>query len=782
MNYCTNCGKKLDQNTKFCTNCGQKIENAVVKQNKPEVKKEFNVNNLILYVGVSLVILATFIFAICTWDNMSGLFKISFLTFESLLFFVISFTFAKIKNNGLSKAFYLMAVLMIPIILYTIPVYGLLGDYLSYKGAGIFVYLAISNAICAVIYLLSYFLISFKPFAYIAYAFIYAFIVNIFFIFEYSMQFYLIASLVFVLLVIIINLINHKENYFRKSLTRFTSIFYIVFSVFLTFAIYGSFGPSYITGFNSINIYLILITVLFFVNTFVFIYQYRKSAFTYASPFLIMPVVFSVVAVTVYNATIAVNLIAGTALVVYLIYLLFKNNYLKITSKIIAYLYIYFFIFIILLAMITSAEYYLALAILGLIALIFNIVNSLTEKNRIMSDILIPLSSFFIVLGLVKAFAYLPNIFVMLLISSVYLTIYMIFKAFDKKTNKIYFGFALGTLIISFFMCNYMTSGIYILFLNLLLLILFIFVTFMEKSSGLNITTFVILALSILKIRFILDIDARIVFACIALVAIAVGIILNSSKKVLSKFYLFFGQILTLILTLCAFAYSTYIIIALISVLFVVSFISLILYNNYKGYRILSEMFGMLLIFNIVNYLVAVPIISTLITLFIYMVILVILGLTNKEKGGTIIILSTMSLIPYYNFLLMTYTGIGNQLAILPFIVYLFVIAFFFKMKYDTRMHIIIWPLIVFSLIAINTSTIGIIFSLALALTYIFIGIFKKYQYLVTFGIVYILVIIVFEIFTLFDNLALLIAVLVVGIALILYVVINEVYRSKKNK
>ena len=85
-------------------------------------------------------------------------------------------------------------------------------------------------------------------------------------------------------------------------------------------------------------------------------------------------------------------------------------------------------------------------------------------------------------------------------------------------------------------------------------------------------------------------------------------------------------------------------------------------------------------------------------------------------------------------------------------------------------------------MIAINTSTIGIIVSLGLALAYVFIGLIKKYQYMITFGIIYIFVIIVFELFRLFNNLALIIAVLLIGLALIIYVVINEVYKTKKNK
>ena len=78
MKYCTNCGKKISSNNKFCTNCGKELKKEVVKKTtkKEEPKKEvkdFNVNNLILYVGVSLVVLATIIFAVCTWYDMSGL-------------------------------------------------------------------------------------------------------------------------------------------------------------------------------------------------------------------------------------------------------------------------------------------------------------------------------------------------------------------------------------------------------------------------------------------------------------------------------------------------------------------------------------------------------------------------------------------------------------------------------------------------------------------------------------------------------------------------------------
>ena len=781
MNYCTECGNKIKQNSNFCTNCGKEIKKNVVKTTKKEEpkvveKKEINVNNLILYVGVSLVILATFIFAICTWENMTGLFKISFLTFESLLFFIISFTFAKIKNNGLSKAFYMMAVLMIPIILYTIPVYNLLGDYLSYKGAGIFVYLAISNAICAGIYLMSYFLLKFKPFAYISYLFIYAFLVNIFLAFEKSITFFLLASLVYVLLVIIINFINRKNNYFKKSITFFTSILFSAISLYLPIGILSEFQLSY-----TFNIYLILIVVLFFVNAFVFIYQNRKSFYTYFSPYVMVPVILTVLDVTIQNENLFAGLFVISIIAVYVLYLLFKNKYLKISFKIIAYTSLYIALLVAFVCVI-DLNMYLMLAIISAGILVFNIINRFTEKFRLMSDILIPLSCLFVVIGLVNFLVDISAIFIMLLVSSIYLVVYMITRTVNSNVNKIYYGYTLGALIISMLMCVYGTSAIYVLFLNVLLMLLFIFVSFMEKSIGINITTFIILALSLLKINYILEVDIRIVFACISLIAISVGIIVKELSKGLSKFYLFFGQILALLLAIFISPYTQVVVILLIAILFMVNFTSICLYNNYKAFRIIAEVVGLILIYNIVNSFVNITLFSSIITLFIYMVILVILGLTGKEKGGTIIILSTACLIPYYDFVCNYYTGIGNQLVILPAIIYLFTLAFFFKMKYDTRMHVIIWPLILFSMIAINTSTIGIIVSLGLALAYVFIGLIKKYQYMITFGIIYIFVIIVFELFRLFNNLALIIAVLLIGLALIIYVVINEVYKTKKNK
>ena len=95
----------------------------------------------------------------------------------------------------------------------------------------------------------------------------------------------------------------------------------------------------------------------------------------------------------------------------------------------------------------------------------------------------------------------------------------------------------------------------------------------------------------------------------------------------------------------------------------------------------------MILIFNTVNAIVTVTVFSSAITLFLYMVILVILGLTNKEKGWVIILLSVACLIPYYDFvghsyeLLGQFSSIVNQLVIIPFIVLLSKVDYLYSLN-----------------------------------------------------------------------------------------------------
>ena len=157
MNYCTNCGNKLKENSNFCTSCGKPTKNELEKiKAKKQEEKEKRKDKTILWLGTLLVIVASIIFAFTNWENMERVFKIVFLIVESLIFFIISFVYKKLNNESSCKVMWFLGTIFIPIILNLVAEYELFGNYLSYSGSGIFVYLALSSFICTVMYYLSY--------------------------------------------------------------------------------------------------------------------------------------------------------------------------------------------------------------------------------------------------------------------------------------------------------------------------------------------------------------------------------------------------------------------------------------------------------------------------------------------------------------------------------------------------------------------------------------------------------------------------------------------------
>ena len=106
-------------------------------------------------------------------------------------------------------------------------------------------------------------------------------------------------------------------------------------------AISAEFNKSYILGFGSINLNLVLIALLYFANTFVFIYQNRKSVYTYVSPYVVIPVLFVILFCTIKTGVLLDTVLAASTLLIYGLFLLFKNKYLNIAMKVVTYLALY---------------------------------------------------------------------------------------------------------------------------------------------------------------------------------------------------------------------------------------------------------------------------------------------------------------------------------------------------------------------------------------------------------------------------------------------------------
>ena len=118
MKYCTNCGNELKENSNFCTNCGKPTKKELEKIKKIEKEKKEQANEkLLLWLGTFLVIISSIIFAFTNWENMNDIFKVIFLSIEALIFFVSSFAFKKLKNDGAYKTMWFLGTIFIIVIL-----------------------------------------------------------------------------------------------------------------------------------------------------------------------------------------------------------------------------------------------------------------------------------------------------------------------------------------------------------------------------------------------------------------------------------------------------------------------------------------------------------------------------------------------------------------------------------------------------------------------------------------------------------------------------------------
>ena len=238
MKYCTNCGNELKENSNFCTKCGKPTKKELEKIKKIEKEKKEQANEkLLLWLGTFLVIISSIIFAFTNWENMNDIFKVIFLSIEALIFFASSFAFKKLKNDGAYKTMWFLGTIFIIVILNFIGEKELLGNYLSYKGSGIYVYLALSSALCALIYYLSSKFMKSKTFLLFGHVFLYLMVISLLYLFKmdkiYSESLILPVLCLFNLIIIIINIFVKN-----KQIRTFMSIISLIFvPITLTYSV-----------------------------------------------------------------------------------------------------------------------------------------------------------------------------------------------------------------------------------------------------------------------------------------------------------------------------------------------------------------------------------------------------------------------------------------------------------------------------------------------------------------------------------------------------------------
>ena len=170
--FCPNCGQKLKENAKFCKECGYDlinkkhfkdkivIENKEVtpvvikpKRNEKEIK-----NNFILITGAVLVILSAILFLATTWSTSTNYLKTLILFLMLIVFFItskIAENILDLKDTG--RVFFNIALSYMPIALFSVSLFGVLGEYLSIDGTGKYIYLSSASFITSIIYYIASF-------------------------------------------------------------------------------------------------------------------------------------------------------------------------------------------------------------------------------------------------------------------------------------------------------------------------------------------------------------------------------------------------------------------------------------------------------------------------------------------------------------------------------------------------------------------------------------------------------------------------------------------------
>ena len=118
------------------------------KKNDEGVKNKF-----ILITGAILIVLAAIVFLTSTWHTIPDVVKTSVIMFLVFVFLGasnIASNILKLKETG--NTFLYIAMAYLPISLFSIALFGLLGDYLSIYGEGRNLYFAICTTFLAILY------------------------------------------------------------------------------------------------------------------------------------------------------------------------------------------------------------------------------------------------------------------------------------------------------------------------------------------------------------------------------------------------------------------------------------------------------------------------------------------------------------------------------------------------------------------------------------------------------------------------------------------------------
>ena len=744
MKVCNSCKTKNNDDSVFCNNCGKKF------------KKEVDISNIVLLVGVFLVLFSSIFFGILNWNNMNNIFRLLFFLFETGLFFLLSLALKKISKVT-SRIFFIIGLLLTPFTLSMVPYYDLLPNIL-HSGALIFLYLAIIYLLTFVGYKLINIKFKSKLLDYLA---LLALLISIIFaalIFNASA---LAMGLVLTIYMFALNIVSKikkfsdNKSYYISSLIL--SFLLTIYSIFSFTGISNALYP--LTG---MIIGAITLTI-FVVDGYLKMFK-EKTVMHFFTPFMFQLLSFILIC-AFFNFS---N--AGTIITLFLVNIAlyfatfaFKSKLFSITTLVLTYVMI---AFLTMLCMVLD-EYVLLVIVSGL-SLIFSIILLVVKKYNF-THFMITLSVLTLVLGANKLLYNFDALIIIGFLLILYLIVYLVLNLINNKYDFMYLIIMLLLGIVAFFIQVETGFSVIKFIICTTFIIGYILINIFKEHISIRIIWYVILNLLLLTLFN----DIYYSLLAISILTIVIGIVLQKTTKFNFGPYLLYAEIITFIATLANDmdhnVYSLF-----INVLaYILGYISLVNYHNKKPWKMAYIMIGLIFVTGLLEKIIAPEVISNLIALLIILIIITAMYLLDRFKSWELVIISLVALIPYYvlvNALYEESLSVLFELYLIPAIVYAIVLIFIIKWKSNTTRNIfILIPFFTFATILFitNSGVISTIIDAIFAVTYIILGLVKKYPLLLFFGIGVLVLTILLQLFTVLNSMAAIISLLVVGFVLI---------------
>lgn len=745
MNYCSKCKNKIGKNDKFCTNCGSKI------------KREGDYQKPLLILGIFLVLFATFALGIFSWENMSEILRISFFGFECILFFGLSFVLKQVGSK-LNKLFFVIGLVLIPYTLSLVAYYHILPGFLS-SGAGINVYLAIIYFITFLIYLLvnTKFNSIFVDILTVI-ALLVSFI-NIGLAYKSSISIVSLIVIVYSILIYLLSFIGTLRNNLKVLFKIFSIVLLVLILPVYIFALV-------IEEYKLISLISIILYVLV---SYLIAIKEKNDLFKVLVPIGLFISVNSYLTITFQDNEYVYYIISAASLVMFVISCFFKSKVFRILTLI----FTYFMIFIMLSASTYSYNLEFTTIILSSLILLLNIINILVNKYKGL-HYLLPFTIFISIYYVVKYFVNIPNNYIVNIASTIYLIVYLILKGINSKHSTKYI---IGAMILSIFSYPQLYYHEFMdIIPSISLFTIFILTILFDEHRALTILSYIFFNFEVITMFSELENAAYYSFLTVSGITLLFGLLFKNRIKFNFKPFMLYAEIVVILITLFN-SMSYNVIILLLGILvYALAYTSVIKNHNKLFYRLLYIMLGLITLIRVVGLIIEPVVISSIISIAAILIILTIMYLLEVETNWGLTLISIVVLIPYYK--LIGYFSINYyELYLLPLIIYTIVLTEIYKFKDEENRKvftIIPLSLIAFLFINVNSGILSIAVDLLIGLLYIALGLYRKYSYFIYFGIIFIIVTILIQLFTIVDSIAIVILLIIIGFILIGIALYNE--------